>query len=187
MVVSVVDKPELGRALGAMDYFVKPVDGKALLERLSKYTFASKVANEEVRILVVDDEPANVEWLEGVLRPAGFSVISAGGGADGIKLAQESHPHLVLLDLIMPGVSGFDVVEALHADEATRSIPIMILTAKDLTDADRSQLNGSVSAILARGSTGAPDLLGWLDRLMAAQPRTPPVRDASGSAGAKLA
>jgi PAS domain S-box-containing protein len=167
VVISVVDKPELGRALGAIDYFVKPVDGKALLERLAQFTFTSKVGTEETRILAVDDEPANLEWLETVLKPAGFSVISAIGGKEGIELARRSHPHLVLLDLMMPEVSGFDVVQALHADESTRAIPIMILTAKDLTEDDKRQLNGRVAAILERGSTGAADLIGWLQRLMA--------------------
>jgi CheY-like chemotaxis protein len=120
---------------------------------------------------VVDDEPANLEWLKGVLTPAGFSVTSAGGGQEGIDAAKSGHPDLVLLDLMMPRVSGFDVVEALRADESTRSIPIMVLTAKDLTSEDKRQLNGHVAAILSRGATGAPDLLGWLERLVTA--RTP--------------
>ena len=166
VVVSVVDDPELGRALGAIDYLVKPVDGKALLQRLAKYTFTNKVGTQETRILVVDDEPANVQWLEGVLRPAGFSVLSARGGQEGIDLAKKERLDLVLLDLMMPRVSGFDVVEALHADEKTRSIPIMVLTAKDLTSEDKRQLNGHVAAVLSRGSTGAPDLLDWLQRLV---------------------
>jgi PAS domain S-box-containing protein len=170
VVVSVVDKPELGRALGAMDYFVKPVDGKELLSRLAKFAFTNKVGTEETRVLLIDDEPANLQWLEGVLKPAGFSVISAAGGREGIELARSSRPHLILLDLMMPEVSGFDVVAALDADQATRSIPIMILTAKDLTEEDKRQLNGHAKAILARGSTGATDLLGWLDRVMAVRP-----------------
>jgi len=159
VVISVVDKPDLGRALGAMDDFVKAVDGKALLARLAGCTFTSKVKT---------DEDANLEWLEGVLRPADFTVLLAHGGSEGIALAKDTHPHLILLDLMMPDVSGFDVVEALRADEATRSIPVMIITAKDLTDDDKRQLNGHVGAILARSSTGATDLLGWLRRLMAA-------------------
>jgi CheY-like chemotaxis protein/anti-sigma regulatory factor (Ser/Thr protein kinase) len=166
VVISVVDDPELGRALGAIDYLVKPVDGNALLQRLAKYTFTNKVGTQETRILVVDDEPANVEWLEGVLKPAGFSVLSARGGQEGIDLAKKERLDLVLLDLMMPRVSGFDVVEALHADEKTRSIPIMVLTAKDLTSEDKRQLNGHVAAVLSRGSTGAPDLLDWLQRLV---------------------
>ena len=167
VVVSVVDKPELGRALGALDYFVKPVEGKVLLASLAKYKITGKVGTVETRILLVDDEPANLEWLEGVLKPAGFSVTSAGGGREGIDLARRKQPDLILLDLMMPDVSGFDVVEALNADESTRSIPIMILTAKDLTAEDKRQLNGHAKAILSRGSTGATDILGWLDRLVA--------------------
>jgi len=149
VVVSVLDKPELGRALGAIDYFVKPVDGKALLARLAGYTFSSKVAAEETRVLVIDDEPANLMWLEGILKPAGFSVQSAGGGREGIERARSSRPDLILLDLMMPGVNGFDVVAALDADESTRSIPIMILTGKDLTEDDKRQLKGHAKAILA--------------------------------------
>jgi PAS domain S-box-containing protein len=170
VVVSVVDKPGLGRALGALDYFVKPVEGKVLLASLAKYKFTAKVGTVETRILVVDDEPANLEWLESVLKPAGFSVTSAGGGREGIDLARRNQPDLILLDLLMPEVSGFDVVEALNADESTRSIPIMIITAKDLTTEDKQQLNGHAKAILARGSTGATDILGWLGRLRPARP-----------------
>jgi PAS domain S-box-containing protein len=169
VVISVVDKPELGRALGAIDYFVKPVDGRALLDRLAQFTFTRKVGGEETRILAVDDEPANLEWLENVLKPAGFSVVSAIGGRAGIEEARRSRPDLVLLDLMMPEVSGFDVVQALHADDSTREVPIMILTGKNLTEDDKRQLNGNVAAILERGSTGATDLVGWLNRMMAAR------------------
>lgn len=76
---------------------------------------------------------------------------------------------LVLLDLMMPRVSGFDVVEALQSDEKTRSIPIMVLTAKDLTSEDKKQLNGHVAAVLSRGSTDAPELLDWLQRVVIAR------------------
>jgi len=166
VVVSVVDNPQLGRALGALDYFVKPVDGKSLLSRLGLYTFTSKVRQEEVRILVVDDEPANLELLEAVLQPAGFSVLRASGGQEGIEMARAHKPHLVLLDLIMPGVSGFDVVEALRSDESTRSIPIMVLTAKQLNDEDKKQLNGYVAAVFERNSLAGPELIGWLRQLV---------------------
>src|SRR4029077_17267910 len=130
VVVSVVDKPALGRALGAIDYFVKPVDGKALLSRLDKYAFTSRVKREPVRVLAVDDEAANLELVEAQLTPAGFEVLKANGGQEGIDMARSQHPSLILLDLMMPGVNGFDVVEALRADDTTRLIPIMVLTAK---------------------------------------------------------
>jgi len=167
VVVSVVDTPALGRALGAFDYFVKPVDAKALLSRLSQYTFTSKVKTEPVRVLVVDDEPANLDLLEALLTSAGFSVLRAGSGQEGIDMAMSQVPNLILLDLMMPGLTGFDVVESLRAEEVTRSIPIMVLTAKALTEDDKRTLNGEVAAIFQRNSVAGTELTGWLRRILA--------------------
>jgi len=167
VVVSVVDNAALGRALGAFDYFVKPVDGKALLSRLSQYTFADKGKSEPVRVLVVDDEPANLDLLEALLKPAGFGVLRARTGQEGIDLSKSQLPDLILLDLIMPGLSGFDVVEALRAEEATRSIPIMVLTAKTLTEDDKMALNGQVAAIFHRNSVAGTELTTWLRGIVA--------------------
>ena len=98
--------------------------------------------------------------------PAGFEVMLANGGHEAIELARSSQPDLVMLDLLMPDVNGFDVVEALSERDSTKSIPIMVLTAKHLTEAEIEQLNRHVSAILRRGSTGAVDLLGQLEAVM---------------------
>ena len=168
VVVSVVDNPELGMALGALDYFVKPVPAKELMNRLSRFKFQGK-SGKQMTVLVVDDEEANREWLQGVLEPAGFAVTLASGGKEAIDLARSSLPDLVLLDLMMPEVTGFDVVEALRDKASTRAIPIMVLTAKTLTEGDIKQLNGHVSTILRRGSTGAADLLGLLRQVVAPQ------------------
>ncbi len=167
VVVSVVDNPALGRALGALDYFVKPEDRTALLSRLSQYRFSTTAKDEPVRVLVVDDEPANLDVVEGLLKPAGFDVLRAGSGQEGIDMATSEIPNLVLLDLMMPGLTGFDVVEALRGKEATRSIPIMVLTAKELTDADKSALNGQVSAIFQRNSVAGTELTAWLRGIVA--------------------
>jgi signal transduction histidine kinase/CheY-like chemotaxis protein len=166
IVISVVDNPELGMALGAVDYFVKPVPAKDLVSRLRRFDFGPNGAHKR-QVLVVDDERANRDWLTEVLEPAGFGVIPAVGGREAIELARSRQPDLVLLDLMMPEVSGFDVVEALRSEESTSAMPIMILTAKDLTDADKRQLNGRVSNILQRGSTGASDLVSMLRRVIA--------------------
>ena len=165
VVVSVVDNPELGIALGALDYFVKPVPAKDLINRLSRLKFGRR-AGEKPLILVVDDEAANREWLKRILEPAGFAVVPARGGREAIDLARSRRPDLVMLDLMMPEVTGFDVVEALRANETTKSTPIMVLTAKNLTESDIRQLNGHVSTILRRGSTGASDLLGLLRQVV---------------------
>jgi PAS domain S-box-containing protein len=167
VVVSVIDNPALGRALGAFDYFVKPVDGKALLSRLSQYTFTSKVESEPVRVLAVDDEKANLDLLEALLKPAGFGVLRASSGQEGIDMAMSEMPDLILLDLMMPGLTGFDVVEALRAKEATSSIPVMVLTAKQLTEDDKRALNGQVAAIFQRNSVAGTELTGWLRGIVA--------------------
>ena len=166
VVVSVVDNPELGKALGALDYFVKPVDGKLLVDRLTRLKLKPAVEGAATSVMVVDDEPSNRNWLVRILEPAGFEVIEASGGREAIELAKARPPDLVLLDLMMPEVTGFDVVEALRADPKTSQTPIMILTARHLTEADKRQLNGQVSTILSRGSVGAPDLLGLLQQVV---------------------
>jgi signal transduction histidine kinase/CheY-like chemotaxis protein len=168
-VVSVVDNPDLGAALGALDYFVKPVRANELLKRFNLFNFRRTLGREEVRVLIVDDEAANRDLLAEILEPAGFKVILARGGLEGIQLARSGSPDVILLDLLMPGVSGVDVVKALREKEPTRSIPIMVLTSKEMTEADKLELNGHVSAVLSRGSTGSIDLLGQLRQMISPQ------------------
>ena len=165
VVVSVVDNPELGLALGAIDYFVKPVEAPELIARLNRFGLKHGKGNGQVRVLVVDDEPANRHWLTRALEPAGFTVLPASGGREAIEMAKSLKPDLVLLDLMMPEVTGFDVVEALRADATTRETPIMVLTAVNLTEADRRHLNGRVSEILSRGSVASADIVGLLRRV----------------------
>jgi len=169
VVLSLVDNPDLGIALGALDYFVKPVRAGDLLARLKGLNIKRAGGRKAVHVLVVDDERANRDLLVSVLEPAGFTVTTARGGQEGIQLAKNIRPDLVLLDLMMPDVTGFDVVEALRADAATQEIPIMVLTAKDLTEDDKRQLNGHVSSVLSRRSTGTADLLGQLRRVIASR------------------
>jgi hypothetical protein len=167
VVVSVMDNPALGRALGALDYFVKPVDRSALISRLDRYRFTNKVQHGETRVLLVDDEPANLDLLEALLEPEGYKVLRAPGGKEGTEVARAQQPQLILLDLMMPGVTGFDVVEALRTDEATRSIPIMVLTSKQLTKGDKAALNGCVAAVFERNSVAGSELVTWLRAFVA--------------------
>lgn len=166
IIASIIDDRDLGFALGATDYFVKPVEREALLARLDRFTFARRTTYCEVSILVVDDEPASAELLAGMLEPAGYTVLKADGGAEGIRLAEEQNPALLLLDLMMPGVSGFDVVDAIRANPDTQGTPILVVTAKDLTPEDKQRLNGHITALLQKGTFAAVDLLAWLDKTL---------------------
>jgi len=165
VVVSIVDEQELGYALGAVDYFVKPVDRSALLARLERYNLTPRARSRDVRVLVVDDDPSAVRLLTDMLEPAGFRVVPANGGAEGVALARSERPDLILLDLMMPEVSGFQVVEALKGDPATCQIPILVVTAKELTEADKEQLRNHVAAIFGKGTLARVDLLAWLGDL----------------------
>ena len=166
IVISVVDNPEFGIAMGAHDCLVKPVVAGELIDRLSKFDY-SKSVNDQIKILVVDDELANRELLVGILEPAGFNVILASGGLEAIAMANARKPDAVVLDLMMPDVTGFDVIEQFRAKPATEGIPVIVLTAKDLTEEERRYLNGKAAKILTRSSTDPAYLVTLLRQTLA--------------------
>lgn len=166
IVVTVVDERPLGLGLGAVDYFLKPVRREALLARLARYTFTTKVGRRSVRVLAIDDDPTALEHVRAALDPAGFEVVTAQSGAEGLELARSNAFDLVICDLIMPGLDGFEVVSELANDGATRHLPILILTGHDLSEADKRRLNGQILGIVGKGEAdlrGA--LLEWLSRV----------------------
>jgi len=166
LIVTVVDNEQLGYALGAADYLVKPIDRRALLTRLERLTTTESASQGRPRVLVIDDTPSAVKMMETTLGQAGFPTLTAMGGADGIALAKRERPDIILLDLIMPDVSGFDVVQALKSDPETRPIPILVLTAKELTDSEKAMLNGRVATIFQKNSVASVELLRWMDELI---------------------
>ena len=166
VVVTVVDEPGRGRALGAVDYLVKPVDPKALLDCLGRHRLIRRQAGHQGPVLVVDDDPLHHRRLEGLLKSEGYAVINAMGGLEGIQRARDSSPSVVILDLLMPDLSGFNVVTALKSDAATAAIPILVMTAKDLTAADKRWLNGQAAAVLDKSSVAGVDLVSWLNELL---------------------
>ncbi|HLH27194.1 MAG TPA: response regulator [Chloroflexota bacterium] len=146
VIVSMLDERGKGFALGAAEYLVKPVDRDLLAATLRRL-----VAKAPAKILAVDDDPLAIALIEAVLGPEGFTVLKATSGEEGIALARQERPALVILDLMMPDVDGFTVVERLRADTATTAIPIVILTAKTMTDADKTRLNGQISYLAQKG------------------------------------
>lgn len=120
-------------------------------------------------MLVVDDNVQAVKLVAELLEREGYQALRAYGGAEAIRAAREARPDLVVLDLMMPGVSGFEVARALRASEHTARIPILVLTAKDLTPEERARLNGAVSAILRKSEFSHDDLLAELRRAIAAR------------------
>jgi len=107
------------------------------------------------RALVVDDDAANRRLLRGLLEREHWIVVEAEDGAAAMALVEHTPPDLILLDLMMPTMDGFEVAERLHRDERWRNIPVVVVTAKDLTDEDRRRLNGSVMRVVQKA--GGPD------------------------------
>jgi len=150
VVVSVLDDDGRGMALGATDVLQKPVSRQALESALNELGL-NPVPGRTTTVLVADDEPAAVEILATYLGHRGCCrVLRAGGGAEAIALARAERPDAIVLDLLMPVVSGFDVIRALRADPATAAIPVLVVSGASLTAAERDELTRSVSGIVAK-------------------------------------
>ncbi|WP_431066532.1 response regulator [Methylotuvimicrobium sp.] len=150
VIVSIVADAQKGFALGASAVLQKPVGRSELVNVLKKLRPVAPMKG--VKVLVVDDDPKSVELLSAYLLEPGYIVLKAYGGMDGIALAKRQRPDLLVLDLMMPGINGFDVVETLKQNPETADIPIVVVTAKTLAAEDRAVLNGNVAAIMEKSS-----------------------------------
>ncbi len=177
IVCSIVNEVGKGLSMGVSDYLVKPIMEQDLLEALTRLE-----AQQGARVLVVDDTEEDRRLLARILTNANYHVEQAAGGAEALLMIRQSPPSLILLDLMMPEVDGFAVLEALKSDETTREIPIIVVTAKELTPQERELLSQRVQALLQKGLFSQEQLL-WdvadaLDRLAqrlnSARANTPP-------------
>jgi signal transduction histidine kinase/DNA-binding response OmpR family regulator len=148
VILSVVENRAYGLSLGAFDYLVKPVDVGELLDTLSR----AGVLASRGHLLVVDDEADVRELLTQGLVSAGYRVQSAGGGAEALEAMRQDPPSAVLLDLMMRPPDGFEVLCRMREDPALRSIPVVIVTAKDLTAKESAELTGSAHRVIRKGS-----------------------------------
>jgi signal transduction histidine kinase/DNA-binding response OmpR family regulator len=167
VIVSMLDQRGKGFALGAADYLVKPVDRDEMLEALARCIPGGTAQHT---VVVIDDDARDRRLIADTLEPEGYSVLSAESGDEGIELVRRERPAVVLLDLLMPGLDGFAVVERLRADAATAEVPIVVLTAKDLRRADRERLAGRISYLAEKSAVGRGELV-ELVRSVADAPR----------------
>ncbi|HEX9986216.1 MAG TPA: response regulator [Thermoanaerobaculia bacterium] len=158
IIVSLVENRELGLAFGAEDYFVKPVDWPRLMRRLADITHRAS-APRHARLLLIDDDVSVHDLLEQELTKQGYALEKAFSGAEGLARAESSPPDVIILDLIMPGLSGFEVAERLRQQESTAGIPILVLTARDLTERDRAELREGVNGLVLKDSTAGARLI----------------------------
>jgi signal transduction histidine kinase/DNA-binding response OmpR family regulator len=162
VMVTVVEEREVGLALGAVDYLVKPIHREALLACIGRYV--ANGMDEPKRVLVVDDEPAALALIRGALEPEGVDVVTAQGGREALDWAEHGQlVDLVICDLVMPDVDGFEVIAALKANPRTAGLPIVVCTAHDLTPDQKARLNGHILGIVAKGQDARVGLLDWLE------------------------
>jgi PAS domain S-box-containing protein len=132
ILVSVIDRKNLGFAMGAAEYLLKPISKDDLLGALRKHLKAT--VDSQPSVLVVDDEPDDLQVMTEVLQSAGYTTLAAAGGQEALRILEELRPDAVLLDLLMPEVDGFEVLQRLKGNEELRDLPVFVLTAKKLTE-----------------------------------------------------
>jgi signal transduction histidine kinase/DNA-binding response OmpR family regulator len=168
ILISITDDRNLGYALGASEYLTKPVDW----DRLGAVLHRHAHEGEDSLALVVDDEAQARDVLRRGLERAGWRVAEAENGRAALECMADASPQLILLDLMMPEMDGFEFVAKLREHESWRSIPVILITAKDITPDDRKRLEGGVSRILQKGSYGREDLLAEIRRLVSVRTGT---------------
>jgi CheY-like chemotaxis protein len=162
IVVSMLDERGRGFALGATEYLVKPVGKEQLLAALYR---AAAMPERKHTVVAIDDDPLAIELVRASLEPEGWTVLGAATGQDGLALIRERKPSAVLLDLLMPGMDGFEVVEALRADPDTKTVPVVILTSKSMTRQDKERLQGRITYVARKTEfdvSGLAGLLRWV-------------------------
>ncbi len=162
ILVTMLGDRDLGLALGAADYVSKPFDSKELLSTLQRHRRKDRPAH----VLVVDDDDPTREMLRRILEKEGWQVSEAANGRAALESLESWTPGLMLLDLMMPEVDGFAVVEALQGREDWRAIPVVIVTALDLSKADLDRLSGRASKVLQKGKYDRADLLALVRQRM---------------------
>jgi CheY-like chemotaxis protein len=168
VMLTIVDNRNLGFAMGAAEYLTKPIDRDRLSAVLLRY---SKDAKDRVA-LVVEDEADSREVLRRMLESEGWTVREAANGRDALPQLARETPSLILLDLMMPEMDGFELLDQLHANEKWKHLPVLVVTAKELTPEDRARLNGHVDRVLQKGSYQKKELIEQVARMVAARLHT---------------
>ncbi len=157
IICSIASDKNKGFSLGATNYLIKPIVEDELVEALQRLDHQQK---DELKVLVVDDQADDILLIRRILEAQpNYSIIEANNGKQGLELVKTKKPDLIILDLNMPEMNGFAVVEALKENEELRSIPIIIVSAQDLTLEEHKRLTGQVEVLLHKGIFTENELL----------------------------
>ncbi|MGR3178756.1 MAG: response regulator [Candidatus Anammoxibacter sp.] len=148
IVASIIDSKKLGFTLGASEYMVKPIEKEILIGWLDRIAKKRAIRN----VLLVDDDQEQIYALNKILKDKGFNISTATDGIKALDILKEKEIDLVTLDLMMPGMDGFQVLEELKKRKEWRGIPVLIITAKDLTRKEKETMDGNVRMIFEKGT-----------------------------------
>ena len=175
IMVSIVDEKNLGYALGAADYLTKPVERERLVAILNRY----RREPHQRPVLIVEDDAATRDMLRRNVEREGWQVTEAENGVVGLEQVAKNPPMLILLDLMMPEMDGFEFVVELRKNPAWQSIPVVVVTAKDLTQQDRARLTGYVDQLIQKGAYRREELIAEIRRLTESTKKEKVVQTAS--------
>ena len=164
VVVSIVDQKQVGFALGAVDYLIKPVRKPVLLEAIRKYVLPQ--SDEDEAILLVDDDPRTLELLEETLRSAGYETESVRSGTRALEVLSSKLVSAVVLDLLMPGMDGLEVIRHVRQEATLRELPIFVMTAKSLTKAELAVLTRETQALFHKNGSWQQQLTVEVGRVL---------------------
>jgi PAS domain S-box-containing protein len=164
IMVTMIDDRRLGFSLGATDYLTKPVEPARLVAVLRRFC-----PSPDGTILVVDDDPAARSRLVRIIGDAGWAVEEAETGLAALDRLDEVGPDLILLDLVMPGMDGFELAARLREDPTWRHVPVVVVTGKDLTAEERERLNGNVARVVRKQDVSTDGLVSELRQIMGAR------------------
>jgi signal transduction histidine kinase/CheY-like chemotaxis protein len=150
VIVSIVADPSKGFSLGAAAVMQKPISRQELYESLLDLGLLPLSQGQTLKVLVADDDPKAVDLIAVRIMDLASTVLRAYGGREAIEFARRELPDVIVLDLMMPEVNGFDVVMALNEHPDTARIPILVVTAKEITAEDRAKLGGQVTTIMEK-------------------------------------
>lgn len=174
VILSIVADSNKGLSLGAAQVLQKPVSADELQAALAKLGFVKPANNQPgAKVLVVDDDPKAVEIISSYLEHTRHTVLRAYGGNEATNIAKSQLPDLIVLDLMMPEINGFEVVEELKKDKRTAAIPIIIVTSKFLTPPEQQVLKGHVLAVLEKSEFNHGNFLSEVHRALAGKAKRP--------------
>jgi signal transduction histidine kinase/DNA-binding response OmpR family regulator len=170
IIVSIVDQSTTGAAIGADEYLVKPVDKATLLAAVERCLERRASSPRRGPILVVEDDTLTREMIADLLTARGYVVATAADGASARKQVDASLPQLVILDLVLPKLSGFELIAEWRAAPRTAELPIFVLTSKELTAQERTYLGANAQSLLFKQQSWQAGLLAQLQRLVGNTP-----------------